>query len=163
MAGAGKSAFSRALSKKTGLPVIHLDVHFWKPGWAPTPETEWREEQRGLLSGAEWIVDGNDATLDLRLERADAAIFLDTPRWICAQRAVLRGLRKRPAGFELPPGCDESRWRRPRDEWSLAWRICRDRGAERERDLALLLQHADHIAVHVLQSDQAAREFLTAL
>ena len=33
MAGAGKSTFSRALSAKTGLPVIHLDVHFWQPGW----------------------------------------------------------------------------------------------------------------------------------
>jgi adenylate kinase family enzyme len=163
MAGAGKSTFSRTLSEKTGLPVIHLDVHFWKPGWVPTPESEWREKQRGLLSGAEWIVDGNDAALELRLERADSAIFLDTPWWICAQRAVVRGLRKRAAGFELPPGCVESRWRRLRDEWSLALRICRDRGSERERDLAILSQHADHVAVHILQSGQAAREFLTAV
>src|SRR3954454_25337663 len=33
MAGAGKSTFSRALSAKTGLPIIVLDLHFWKPGW----------------------------------------------------------------------------------------------------------------------------------
>src|ERR1700692_4950235 len=59
MAGAGKSTFSRALSAKTGLPVIHIDVHFWKPGWVPTPEDEWREEERELLAGEEWIVDGN--------------------------------------------------------------------------------------------------------
>jgi adenylate kinase family enzyme len=32
MAGAGKSTFARQLSAKTGLPVIHLDVYFWKPG-----------------------------------------------------------------------------------------------------------------------------------
>jgi adenylate kinase family enzyme len=163
MAGAGKSTFSRALSKTTGLPVIHLDVYFWKPGWVPTPESEWREKQRALLSGAEWIADGNDDTLDLRLERADTAIFLDTPWWICARRAFLRGLRKRPADFEFPPGCVESRWRRLGDEWSLAWRICRDRGSERERDLAILSQNADHIAVHILHSGQAAREVLTAL
>ena len=50
MAGAGKSTFSRALSAKTGLPVIHLDVHFWKPGWVEPSEEEWREKQRGLLS-----------------------------------------------------------------------------------------------------------------
>ena len=30
MAGSGKSTFSRSLAAKTGLPVIHLDFHFWK-------------------------------------------------------------------------------------------------------------------------------------
>jgi adenylate kinase family enzyme len=72
MAAAGKSAFSRALSARTGLPVIHLDFHFWKPGWVKPSEDEWREKQRGLLAGPEWIADGNDLeTLDLRLERAE--------------------------------------------------------------------------------------------
>lgn len=163
MAGSGKSTFSRALSRKTGLPVIQLDVHFWKPGWVPPSDSDWRETQRLLLSGAGWIVDGNDDTLGLRLEHADTAVFLDTRWWICAQRAFLRGVRKRPVGFELPAGCDESRWRRLRDEWSLAWRICRDRDAERERDLAILSKHADHIALHVLRSSRATREFLDAL
>jgi adenylate kinase family enzyme len=40
MAGAGKSTFSRALSDKAGLPVIYLDVHFWKPGWMEPSEDE---------------------------------------------------------------------------------------------------------------------------
>jgi adenylate kinase family enzyme len=148
---------------RTGLPVIHLDVHFWKPGWAPTPETEWREEQRGLLSGEDWIVDGNDATLDVRLERADTVVFLDTPWWICAARAMVRGLRKRPVGFELPGGCDESSWRRLRDEWWLAWRIWRARNSERERDLGTLSQRSESVALHVLRSKRAVREFLDAL
>ena len=38
MAGSGKSTFSRSLAAKTGLPVIHLDVHFWKPGWVAPSE-----------------------------------------------------------------------------------------------------------------------------
>jgi adenylate kinase family enzyme len=37
MAGAGKSTFSRSLAAKTGLPLIHLDVHSWKPGFQITP------------------------------------------------------------------------------------------------------------------------------
>src|SRR5436190_11745737 len=96
MMGSGKSTFARALAARTGLPLIHLDVHFWKPGWVRTPENEWCEKQRSLLSGDDWIVDGNDATLELRLERADTVVFLDTPWWICARRALVRGLRKRP-------------------------------------------------------------------
>jgi adenylate kinase family enzyme len=164
MAGAGKSTFSRALSAKTGLPVIHLDLHFWKPGWIPTPDDEWRERQRGLLAGVEWIVDGNyHATLDLRLERADTAVFLDTPWWICARRALARGVRKRPAGFELPVGCDESAWRRLRDEWRLAWRIWRVRRSERERELAILSQHGKRVSLHVLRSRRAVRGFLDGL
>ena len=161
MAGAGKSTFSRALSAKTGLPVIHLDVHFWKPGWVPTPDDEWREKQRGLLAGEEWIVDGNyHATLDLRLERADTVVFLDTPWWICARRAFARGVGKRPAGFELPVGCDESAWRRLRDEWWLVWRIWRVRRSERERELGILSQYGKHVPLHVLRSRRAVRGFL---
>src|SRR4029077_16885614 len=32
-AGAGKSTFARRLGGKLALPVIHLDSHFWRPGW----------------------------------------------------------------------------------------------------------------------------------
>ena len=48
MAGAGKSTFSWVLSTKTGLPVIHLDLHSWNPGWVPVPEGEFLEKQRAL-------------------------------------------------------------------------------------------------------------------
>jgi adenylate kinase family enzyme len=80
MAGSGKSTFSRALAVKTGLPVIHLDLHFWKPGWVAPSEDEWRENQRIMLAGEAWIADGNNQdTLGLRLERADTVVFLETP------------------------------------------------------------------------------------
>ena len=55
MTGAGKSTFSRALSAKTGSPVIHLDIYFWKPGWMEPSEDEWREEAAGPLTGDDWI------------------------------------------------------------------------------------------------------------
>ena len=160
-AGAGKSTFSRALSAKTGLPVIHLDVHFWKPGWVEPSEIEWRETQRDLLAGDGWIVDGNyHATLDLRLERADTVVFLDTPWSVCAWRAFVRGIRKRPVGFELPRGCDESALRRLREEWSLSWRIWRGHRSERDRELGALSRHGNRVALYVLRSRGAVRDFL---
>jgi adenylate kinase family enzyme len=163
MAAAGKSTFSRALSTKTGLPVIHLDVHFWKPGWVEPSEDEWRERQRDLLASDEWIADGNYyATLDLRLERADTVVLLDTPWWVCAQRAFVRGIRKRPVGFELPNDCAESAMRRLRDEWSLVGRIWRVRRSERERELGILSRDGSHVALYVLRSKRAVRDFLTA-
>jgi adenylate kinase family enzyme len=161
IAGAGKSTFSRALAAKTGLPLIVLDVHFWLPGWTEPTEAEWREKQKRLLAGDDWIADGNyHASLDLRLERADAVVVLDTRWWICAWRALVRGVRARPVGFELPAGCDESRLRRLRDEWWLAWRIWRVRRSERETEMTILSQHGKHVAIHVLRSKRAVREFL---
>ncbi|MGA8724615.1 MAG: hypothetical protein WB565_06205 [Acidimicrobiales bacterium] len=163
LAGAGKSTFSRALSAKTGLPVIHLDIHFWKPGWVEPSENEWREKQRGLLASDDWIADGNyHATLDLRLERADTVVFLDTPWWVCAQRAFVRGIRKRPVGFELPKGCEESALRRLRDEWFVVMRIWRFRRSEPERELGILSRHENHVALYILRSKHAIRDFLTA-
>ena len=163
LAGAGKSTFARALSTKTGLPVIHLDVHYWKPGWVEPSEEEWREEQRRLLAGDEWIADGNyHATLDLRLERADTVVLLDTPWWVCAGRAFLRGIRKRPVDCELPIGCDESAWRRLCAEWSLSGRIWRARWSDRERELGIVSRQGKHVALYVLRSERAVRRFLTA-
>ncbi len=163
MAGAGKSTFSRALSAKTGLPVIHLDIHFWQPGWVEPSEDEWREKQRDLLTGDEWIADGNyHATLDLRVERADTVVFLDTPWWVCARRAIVRGIRKRPVGFQLPNGCDESALRRLRDEWSLVWRIWRVRRSERELELRIVSRQGEHVALYVLTSKRATLDFLSA-
>jgi len=163
LAGAGKSTFSRALSAKTGLPLIHLDIHFWKPGWVEPTEDEWRDRQRGLLSGEEWIIDGNyHATLDLRLERADTVVYLDTPWWVCARRALVRGVRKRPAGFQLPNGSGESALRRLRDEWCLVWRIWQVRRSDREQEFETMSRHGTHVTLYVLRSKRAVREFLSA-
>src|SRR5271170_5147145 len=95
MMGSGKSTFARALAARTDLPVIHLDAHYWQPGWERPSNDAWRDRQRVLLAGDSWIIEGNyKETLALRLVRADTVISLDTPWWLCAFRALLRGLRK---------------------------------------------------------------------
>ena len=94
LAGSGKSTFSLALAAKTGLPVIHLDLHFWKPGWVAPSQTEWREKQRRVLAGDAWIADGNyDETLDLRLERG---------RHRCISRHALVAVRTTRVPARLP-------------------------------------------------------------
>jgi adenylate kinase family enzyme len=162
MAGSGKSTFSRALAAKTGLPAIHLDVHYWKPGWVEPSESEWREKQRLLLAGDAWIADGNYyETLDLPLERAETVVFLDTPWWICAGRAFARGLRT-PEG-EMPEGCEDSATRRLRDEWWIVGRVWRYRRSEPERARSMISQHGSHTELHVLRSKREAKEFLASL
>jgi len=161
LAGSGKSTLSLALGAKTGLPVIHLDLAFWKPGWVEPSEAEWREKQRLVLAGDAWIADGNyHETLDLRLERADTVVFLDMPWWLCSGRALLRGFRM---PGELPEGCDYTAWMRWRDEWRLAVRIWRKNRAQPEIERGIIAQHGQHVALHVLRSKQEVNEFLDGL
>lgn len=157
-AGSGKSTLSRALAVKSGLPLIHLDLQFWQPGWTEPSEVQWRDKQRGVLAGDAWIADGNySETLDLRLERADTVVVLATPWWRCAGRALLRGLRM---PDKLPEGCEYTAWQRLRDEWSLIPRICRGRRTELEREQAIIAEHGQHTTRYVLRSKRAVREFL---
>jgi adenylate kinase family enzyme len=161
LAGSGKSTLSLALGAKTGLPVIHLDLHYWKPGWTAPTETEWREKQRGVLAGDAWIADGNyHETLDLRLELADSVVVLDVPWWRCSGRALLRGFRM---PGELPEGCHYSRFHRWRDEWQLAGRIWLHRRSDPEHEYETISQHQAQVAVHVLRSKEAVRDFLDDL
>jgi adenylate kinase family enzyme len=159
--GSGKSTFARALGARTGLPVIHLDVHYWGPGWRRPSDDEWRGRQRDLLAGGAWIADGNYVeTLSLRLERADTVVLLDTPWWRCAGRALVRGLRAR-AG-EMPEGCEDSVVGRVRDEWGGVIRIWRGRHSEPERVRAEAARHGSRVTVHVLGSRREARALLVA-
>ncbi|MCA9917569.1 MAG: hypothetical protein KC445_06420 [Anaerolineales bacterium] len=107
--GSGKSTLARQLGLKLELPVIHLDRHFWHPGWVGTPTPEWRNMVHRLVQRDIWIMDGNyRETLDMRLEAADSVVFLDLPPWICAMRAIKRRVqylnRPRP---DIAEGCKE--------------------------------------------------------
>ena len=161
LAGAGKSTLSIALAAKTGLPLIHLDLQFWKPGWTEPTETEWRDKQRAVLAGDAWIADGNyHETLDIRVELADTVVVLDLPWWRCSGRALRRGFT---VPGELPAGCDYPRWMRLRDEWRLAYRILRSSRSEPARERETIARHGQHAAVHVLRSTREVRDFLAQL
>src|SRR5437879_8580011 len=70
--GTGKTTVARRLAQRTGLPLIHLDLLYWRPGWQPTPGEEWHETVRRLVAGESWIIDGNyGVTLDLRVAACD--------------------------------------------------------------------------------------------
>jgi len=107
--GSGKSTFSRKLTEITGLPLIHLDKEFWNNGWIETPREEWVKKQKFLISGYEWIVDGNyGGTMDLRLEKADTVICFKLSRTVCLLsyfKRVITNIGKVRA--DMPEGCPE--------------------------------------------------------
>ena len=107
--GAGKSTLARKLGEKTGLPVVHLDALFWEPGWVESSRDVFDAKLMAELKKPAWIIDGNYArTLPLRLERCDAVIYLDFPRWLCIFGVLKRVLttygKVRP---DMPEGCPE--------------------------------------------------------
>jgi adenylate kinase family enzyme len=109
--GAGKSTFAVRLGRTTGLPVVHLDRHFWSAGWRETPREVWRARHAELIAAPRWIIDGNyRGTVVERLGRAEVVVVLDLPRPICLARALWRTAtwwgRTRP---DLAAGCPE-RW-----------------------------------------------------
>jgi adenylate kinase family enzyme len=99
--GSGKSTLTRKLARERDLPAIHLDLHFWRPGWISQPEEEFRETVKQLVETSRWIMDGNfSSTLDLRIPRADLIVLCNVDRVVCLQRAVIRMLKAR-AGASL--------------------------------------------------------------
>ena len=107
--GSGKSTLCERLGKKLNLPVIHLDWHYWNPGWQETPHDKWEEKVRNLISGERWVMDGNyRSTLAMRSQAADSIIFIDMPRRTSYLRIFLRFLkfrgRSRP---DLAENCPE--------------------------------------------------------
>jgi adenylate kinase family enzyme len=106
--GSGKSTLARRLGQRLGLPVVHLDVLFWCPGWKERDTADFRARVTGAHAGNAWISEGNyiSKTFDLRLPRADTFIVLDRSRWLCLVRVISRVIFRR-ARPDLAEGCPE--------------------------------------------------------
>lgn len=107
--GAGKSTLAKKLGERLQIEVIHLDCHYWKPGWVETPRDQWERTVQELLTGDSWIIDGNyRGTLNARYDACDTIIFLDRSRWLCLARILKRRLLHRNATRpDMAPGCPE--------------------------------------------------------
>lgn len=109
--GAGKSTLSKELSSKTGIKIIHLDCHFWLPGWQMLEKEKWEKMTDEFIARDEWIMDGNyGSTLDKRIDRADTIIYMDFSKYRClfnAFRRMLRGRFLKEKRSDLTEGCDE--------------------------------------------------------
>jgi adenylate kinase family enzyme len=156
--GSGKTRFAQRLAARTGLPLIHLDALYWRPGWDPTPADEWRTRIEGLVRGEHWIMDGNyGGTLDLRLEACDTVVFLDRSRWVCLWRVVQRQLQnRRESRPEMAPGCPE------RLTWEFVQWIWTYRARRRPAILARLDALQSRKQVYVLHSAREVDAFLNA-
>lgn len=110
-AGSGKTTLAKQLSPITGLPIIYLDKHYWNPNWEKKPDDTWLDTVNELCQQPQWIMDGNYTdSLPTRISHATAIIYLDTPRWKCLLRAIIRQLRPfhNKQRNDMPAGCTET-------------------------------------------------------
>lgn len=94
--GAGKSTFSRKLSKVTGTELYYLDMLWHKPDKTNISREEFDIGLEKIIANDSWIIDGNySRTLDIRLKECDTVFLLDYPLEICLEGAASRIGKKR--------------------------------------------------------------------
>jgi len=156
--GAGKSTLAILLGEKLGLPVVHLDQHFWLSGWRRLDIPRQQAVLDGLLAEERWIMDGDHIrTQPQRFSRADTVVFLDFPRYRCLARVISRARQHR--GTNRPgmaQGCAE------RVNWQLLRWVWRYPKVERPLLLRNLQDLSPQIRVVVLKNDAEVERFVEA-
>ncbi len=159
--GAGKTQFACKLASIIELPIIHLDQLYWQKGWQEPNRDIWIEKVMEATAQNRWIIDGNYySTLDMRLQAADTAIYLDYSTWTCLHRVFVRTLtywrRVRP---DIADGCPE--------RWSLSflYYVLTYRRRKRKKMLATLHHErkAKRTKIHIFKNDEDAVFFLRSL
>lgn len=156
--GAGKSTLSRQIGERLQLPVLHLDAHYWQPGWVEPSREAWTQTVAALTVSDTWVMDGNyTGSLAQRLAACDSVVFLDISRWRCLCRVARRSLtylgRTRP---DMADDCPE------RLEWAFFKWIWQFPHQTRPRLEAMLAQ-AQGKRVIRLRSPKEVRGFLQEL
>lgn len=153
--GSGKSTTARLIGDKLKLPVTHMDVLFWKPGWVESSRSELIPKIKKVIKGDAWVFDGNYlGSLDLRLRRADTVVYLDLNKWLCRWRVIYRWLKwagkQRP---DLGEGCpDKMDW----EFFMWAWNY------NRAKTLATIMALKKH-RVYRLRSRSEVETFIESL
>ena len=156
--GSGKSTLAVELGRRTGLPVRHMDLIHWQPGWVERPVEEKDRLTREVHAEDAWIFEGGHSrTYDERAARADTLIWLDLPVTLRLWR-VLRRWRTwhgqtRP---DLPPDCPE------RIDPEFIRFTIRTRRSSPARIARLVAEHP-HLQVHHLRSRREIRRFMAPL
>jgi adenylate kinase family enzyme len=157
--GSGKSSFSNELPQILDLPVVHLDRHYWRPGWIEPSRAEWTQQVEELSADDSWVMDGNySGTLEVRLARAEAAVLLDLPRWRCLLGVYSRAIRwKGRVRPDLADGCPEQMPDLDFLRFILTYR---------RRSRPRVLKHvakAPHVRFHRLRSRKEVASFLESV
>ena len=150
--GSGKSTFSVKLCERTKLPLYHLDLMYWNADKTTVSKEVFRARLEEVLSGDEWIVDGNySSTMQMRIQACDTVFFLDYPVGVClAGVSERRGVPRR----DMP-------WVETEEDGEFLEFVKSFEREQRPRILELLAQHADKNIIIFKSREEASAFFKT--
>ena len=156
--GAGKSTLAKQLAEKTGLPLVHLDKLFWKPGWHQADREMFNAQLLQQLQQPRWILDGNfNRTIPLRLQYCDTVIYLDFSRLTCLWGVICRVIRySGRARPDMGDGCPE------RFDLEFLRQVWQFPEKHRQDYHSLLQKHPD-VRKIVFKNRREVRTFLNSL
>ena len=107
--GSGKSTFAAWLSRSLGLPLHHLDKHFYVHHWVERDYNEFLQIQKNIVDTESWIVDGNNTrSFEMRWARADLILYFNFSKLSCYFRVVKRFFNQKTTLNDRAPGCKET-------------------------------------------------------
>lgn len=156
--GSGKSTLAVEMGRITGLPVHHMDMIHWQPGWKERSREEKIELVKKIENSREWILEGGlSVTYGSRAAHADTIVWLDLPLVLRLLRVLkrrwqYRGGQTRP---DLPEDCPEKL------DWAfLHWILTNSRKSNQKIERAI--GAAPHLDVFHLHTRQEVDDFLAA-
>ncbi len=150
--GSGKSTFSKKLRDRSGLPLYHLDLIYWREDGTVLDKDELDIRLDGIISEDSWIIDGNySRTMEKRMAACDTVFFFDIPTEDC-----IAGVRKRHG----KPRSDMA-WKQARDSEDAEFMefIKNYNTTHRPKVLELLSKYSDKNIV-IFKNRQSADRFI---
>ena len=153
--GSGKSTFSKALHKTTGIPLFHLDMMYWNADRTTVDKAVFRERLLNTIQKNEWIIDGNyGSTIELRLQACDTVVFLDYSLDVC-----LNGIKERrgKARTDMP-------WVENEDEEDSEFiEFIKNYNSQSRRKIMDLLNKYSHKDIYIFKNRKDADVFLNQI
>lgn len=138
---AGKSTLAAAISKKLGIPAIHLDQfrHLPDTDWQVRPDAEFHALHDAAILEPEWVIEGNYSVLmPQRFARATGIIVIDDHYIRRLGRYLRRTLFERERAGGLPGNRDSIKWEMLRWIWKTRRSVSRYHGFAQATGLPLV-------------------------
>lgn len=153
--GSGKTTFAGELAEKLNLPLIHLDVLYWRDNWECATREEFDELLMQELQKPQWIIDGNmNRTLPERLNHCDTVIYFDFSTLRCLYGVVTRVIKN--YGKSRP---DMGGYCPERFDFKF-YKVVWDFNKKHRAHYYELLGNAENVKVIILKNRRQARKFL---
>lgn len=159
--GCGKTTFAKMLSDKLKLPLIHLDVLYWRDNWQAASKDEFDELLLQEVIKPKWIIDGNiSRSIPLRLKYCDTVIYMDYSKIACVYGSIKRVIKNfgksRPdMGGYCPERFDMEKFAFLKSVWNF-----NKNNKKRYYDM---LNNANDIEIIILKNRKQMVEFLQRL